>query len=50
MITEFELDFPRDSAPDELYFAFSMNISLLNELSALQYEALKNRTFVLSNL
>jgi hypothetical protein len=50
MITEFELDFPRDSAPDELYFAFSMNISLLNELSALQYEALKNRTLILSNL
>jgi len=50
MITEFELDFPMDSAPDELYFAFSMNISLLNELSALQYEALKNRTLILSNL
>ncbi len=50
MITEFELDFPVDSAPDELYFAFSMNISLLNELSALQYEALKNRTLILSQL
>jgi hypothetical protein len=32
------------------YLAFSMNISLLNELSALQYEALKNRTLILSNL
>jgi hypothetical protein len=50
MITEFDLDLRTDFAPDELYFAFSMNISLLNELSALQYEALKTRTLILSQL
>ena len=50
MITEFDLDLRSDFAPDELYFAFSMNISLLNELSALQYEALKTRTLILSQL
>ncbi len=44
------IDLRSDFAPDELYFAFSMNISLLNELSALQYEALKTRTLILSQL
>ena len=49
-LTEFPLEFSNLQAPDQVYFDFSMNISLLNELSALQYEALKTRTLILSNL
>ena len=49
-ITEFPLEFSNLPIPDELYFDCSMNISLLNELSTLQYEALKTRTLILSNL
>lgn len=49
-ITEFPLEFSNLQAPDQVYFDFSMNIALLNELSALQYEALKTRTLILSNL
>lgn len=50
MITDFEMEGLNSDSEDLHYLAFSMNISLLNELSALQYEALKNRTLILSNL
>jgi hypothetical protein len=50
MITNFEMEGLKSDPKDQHYLVFSMNISLLNELSALQYEALKNRTLILSVL
>jgi hypothetical protein len=50
MITNFEMEGLYRESKDQHYLVSSMNISLLNELSALQYEALKNRTLILSVL
>ena len=50
MITNFKMEGLNSDPKDQHYLVFSMNISLLNELSALQYEALKNRTLILSVL
>lgn len=35
---------------DDIYFAYALNITLLNTFSELQYEALKNRNLLLSQL